>query len=371
MNLRSGATGKAGAVIEQAHSDIYAPLSAKETEILNRVINSKRTLDIESYKPDVESPRGLGEEAHRQYLDNLERIEGITPEQKAKLLSAADKHQSVIKSQLDDLKNDGIINQEQYDNLSSHFYSKREFLQHIDPERTYDVGGGNPKILPDSGIKALDKGSAELLDTNSERLLAEVVARTQGRIFNNRANKALYNLALNTPENGIVSINPSKNATKLHTFIDGDEHTFYINKDYANDWVGHDPYINQSLATWIQWLSGSNILKATATGYNPAFVITNVPRDLALIWSQSEGYSAHLPVAIPQMAADLIQVLPDVLKRKGRVIDATNEGLEFGFLTDYGRFKGQGHVIEKVNSITDALGWLGKTSELWSRMAYR
>lgn len=369
-NLVAGAAGKAGEIVEGVHNQIYKGLSNKETGILNRIIQSRRTIEIDSYKTGVEHPGGLGGEAHKLYLENITSIEKISEKQKMKLLAKSNEYFNVMDTQLQELKDAGIINQTQYEGLSQHIYSPRQFLQHLDPEIPMTIGGKKINVT-ESGIKSLDEGSTGLLENNSERLMAEVVARTQGRIFKNNANKALYDIAAQVPDNGIVSIKPMEKGTELSTFIDGDRYTFFMEEGLSKEWITSDPLINRTLAEMIQWTSGSKILKAVATGYNPAFIITNMPRDMALIWQSTTEYSPHLPAFIAEMTRDLATVMPDVFKRTGRVLDFANEGGEMTFLTHYGRFGGKGHLIERINSFSEVMGWLGETSELWTRLALR
>ncbi len=369
-NLVAGAAGKAGEIVEGVHNQIYKGLSNKETGILNRIIQSRRTIEIDSYKTGVEHPGGLGGEAHKLYLENITGIEKISEKQKMKLLAKSNEYFAVMDTQLQELKDAGIISQEQYEGLSKHVYSPRQFLQHLDPEIPMTIGGKKINVT-ESGIKSLDEGSTGLLENNSERLMAEVVARTQGRIFKNNANRALYDIAAQVPDNGIVSIKPMEKGTELSTFIDGDRYTFFMEEGLSKEWITSDPLINRTLAEIVQWTSGSKILKAVATGYNPAFIITNMPRDMALIWQSTTEYSSHLPSFIAEMTHDLATVMPDVFKRTGRVLDFANEGGEMTFLTHYGRFGGKGHLIERINSFSEVMGWLGETSELWTRLALR
>ena len=123
----------------------------------------------------------------------------------------------------------------------------------------------------------------------------------------------------------------------------------------AKEWYKNDAVMNHSVAEWISWLSGAKILKALATGYNPAFVLTNIPRDLGLIWLSTNEYSAHLPLVPFQMLKDMATVFSDVIMNKGRVKDFIKEGGSFGFLTHYGKMGGETFKIGGFEGITDNL----------------
>jgi len=384
-DLIAGAGGKAGQVIEVTHNSIYSGLSNRNNHLLNEYIQSRRTIEIDSYREGMKHPGGLTGTDHQAYLSNFENIHGLKPEQMADIKNRADAYFATMKGQLRELYDNGIINEESYNNLSKYDYSKREFMQYLDPENTFNIGGRKINVT-ESGIKPLKEGSFELLENNSERLLNEVVSRTQSRIFKNRANNSLYDTATiheegwekpanYVPENGLVSIESFKDSVELSMFKNGNRHTFNVEKNLAKDWVTSDPLINHTLSEVLQYASGAKILKAGATGYNPFFALTNLPRDIALIWTSAEGktagYSATLPIYLGQLGRDLGTVAGDVFKGKGRIKDFANEGGEMTFLTHYGKFKGQGVLTEKISSLSDLMSWVGEKSELWTRLALR
>lgn len=373
-DLVGGASGKAGEIIEKAHREITGGLSRKEMELLADAIQARRTIEIDSYKEGVAHPEGYGGEAHTKWLFDVGIIRTISARRVAEVNKRVNIYFDLLKDQLNQLKDAGIINQKDFDILSQHVYSPRKYIQHLDPDRVMDISGKKINVT-ESGIKTLDEGSLGYLENNPELLLAEVVSRTQGRIFMNEANKALLQIATDTPNNGLVSLTLSDKKPTLIAWQNGDKYTFSMEPNYAKEWVTSDPLLDATLGNIIGWLSGGKVLRAAATGYNPAFAISNMPRDIAQVWASSEGkkagYSAELATYLGQMTHDLMTVLPDVLSRKGRVIDFANEGGEMPFLTHYGRFRGQGYLTERVNSLTEIMGWLGETSELWTRLALR
>lgn len=380
--LLAGASTKASNIIDKARKEIFNDLRGDEAEVLNRVIQSRRIIDIDNYKTNIEHPEGLGGAEHRTYLNDLERI---NPELSRKLNERADKYFEVMRDQVNELERNGVISKEQADALRQHEYSPRQFFQYLDPENSYNFGGKKITV-PDSGIKKLEEGSVELLENNAERLIAETVMRTQARIFRNNANKSLWEFANNVPDNGIARpakiTRYSKNGVpeyevapggyeKVKVQLNGETKEMIMPWEMAQEWVKSDPLIDQSLANIISTMSGARFLKPVATGYNPAFVVSNIPRDLGLIWAASQEYSPHLPVAGAQMMRDFATVAQDVITRKGRVQEFIDDGGGMNFLTYYGRWKGKGHVGETLNNVGQVMGWLGETSELWSRMALR
>jgi len=430
-DLIRGAGPKAERLVNEASGKIYGNLSKAEEKTLNRIIQSRRTIAIEGYKPGIKHPEGLGATEHQAFLNSLPK------EQLARLNQRADMYFSEMRTQLDLLKKHGLITDESYNALiKAGDYSPRQFIQHIDPERTYTFAGKKISVS-DSGIQKLAEGSEQLLQNNSRALLAQVVTRTQARIFRNEANQALYTLAKQIPDNGVVKLATPKlrpikqelktglrvvaadrnnigtitnttddtvtihfynkqtklRATKtfpksivkqqfkiasemkppagykrIEVMIGGHPRAMLMPTDMAREWVVNDPAINTQMANIIGWLSGSKILKPMATGINPEFFITNMPRDIVHVWLTTHEYSPHIPVWIAQMGRDFLATAKDAFLRKGAWSKYIDEGGGMSFLTHQGRIaKGAG----KFKKLQDVLAYAGETSEVWTRLALR
>ena len=380
-DLIAGANNRASSMLTRYNDAIFKGIDSQDTELLNTIIQSRRTLEVEGYKPGIKSSGGLGVE-HQKYLDELETI--IGQEKYADLNGRADIYFDSMLDQLEMKMSEGIISQEQYQALSKHIYSPRVFLQHLDDLDAQF--GTRPLSSGKSGISALDEGSTNLMENRADLLLTDVVARTQNHIFTNRANVALMDFAEANPGNGIVELAKIKSYTqagkpvyaeaptgwqKVSVMSGGERKEMILPNEYAQEWIKNDPLVNQTFANIMGWLLGSKEVKAFATGYNPVFALSNIPRDVALVWGATTEYSAHLPVAMGQMARDFAAVAGDVFSRKGRVLEYVDQGGGMEFMTYYGRFKGQGEIGEKINTLGKILGWVGETSEIWTRMALR
>lgn len=387
-DLIKGAGTKATRIINDATKDIYKGLSKKEAKTLDRIIQSRRIIAIDRYKPGKPSekplfatmkhPGGLSAEEHQAYIDNV-------PEKtRNKLNAKADMYFSVMRQQLDELRENGLIGEESYEALKkAGDYEPRRFIQHIDPERTGYTATGQKISVPDSGIKALEEGSFEALENDSQLLLGEVVKRTQARISRNNANQAIWQIVKDVPDNGIVQEAEIENIKrgeytykkapagyeKISVVVDGIQRQMLMPTEMAKEWVTSDPLLGSGAAQFFGWISGSKILKPMATGINPEFALTNFPRDIAHVLLTTEEYSPHLPLAIGQMMNDFNAVKGDVFTRKGRWLDYIDEGGGMEFLTH------QGGVTSKttgaMKDLQTALGYLGETSEIWTRLALR
>jgi len=377
-DLIRGAGSKSTRIMNNALDKIYKGLSKPEEILLNRMIQSRRTIAIEKYRADIKHPAGLGLKEHQAYLDSIPK------DMAGRLRQRADAYFAVMDGQLKQLYEAGIISRESYAGLlEKGDYSPRRFIQHIDPERTYTFGGKKISVW-DSGIKALDEGSYKTLENNSRCLLTQVVMRTQSRIFKNEANRALYELAKQMPDNKVVQLAKVKEVTKvgktiyakppagyerLGVMIKGQMQEMIMPESLTKEWVSLDPAVSSQMANIIGWLSGARILRPMATGINPEFAITNLPRDIAHAWFTTYEYSPHLPIAAGQMAKDYAKVFPDTLLRRGRWNDYINEGGGMSFLTHQGRTKIRGQ--EPLRGVQKVLGYLGETSEIWTRLALR
>lgn len=377
-DLIRGAGSKSTMILDQALHKIYNGLSKSEEITLNRIIQSRRTIAIEKYRADMKHPAGLGLKEHQAYLDSIPK------DIKGKLNQRADAYFKEMDAQLDQLFKAGIITRESYAGLlAKGDYSPRRFIQYLDPERTYTFGGKKISVW-DSGIKALDEGSYRTLENNSRALLAQVVTRTQSRIFRNEANRALYELAKQMPDNKVVQFAKVQKVTKegkqvyakppagyerLGVMINGQLQEMIMPEGLTKEWISQDPAVSSQMANIIGWLSGARILRPMATGINPEFALTNLPRDIAHAWITTYEYSSHMPIAAAQMSKDYVKVLPDTITRGERWHAYINEGGGMEFLTHMGRTKIRGQ--EPMKGLQRVLGYLGETSEIWTRLALR
>jgi hypothetical protein len=368
-NLARGASSITDMELQGYRSAIYDGLDAADEKTLNRIISSRRTTTVADYKPEIKSTAGLTPDDHRAYLND---IAARDPEKYAVLNQRADEYFKTMRGQLDKLYSEGLVSEKSYKALvDSGDYSPRKFIQYVDPDSSYSFGGKQISV-PSSGIKRLKEGSEEALETNSRLLMAEVVARTNARIMKNRANKELFNLAKAKPDNGLVKTWDDAPAPggfeRVSVMVNGKQEGMILPSEYAKEWVLSDPQISKELAGTIGWLSGGKILKPMATGLNPEFALTNFARDLAHIYLTTDEYSSFLPRAMAQQAVDLAATAKDAVLRKGAYNRYVMQGGGMEFLTHQGR---PGKVGTAMDNLYRVMGYLGETTEIWSRLALR
>jgi len=363
-----------------------------EKRALRKYQLTKRDVKLLHEAGNIKSPGGLGAKENQAWLDELKKQ---NPKVYGNIEKAAKKYYKAIgEDSLNALVKDGLITRGTADDLIKEHphYSPRNFIQHIDPDTKSLDNQGRIIDVPDSGLKGLAEGSEEALLNNPRLLLGQILIRTQSRIFKNRANKSLLEFANKNPDNALgvtveKPIGKTKGGkpkyadvpaemTRIHAMVDGKAEPMLIPTEMAKYWVASDPKINRNLAGFLNIVSGNALLKPMATGYNPGFAISNTPRDLVHSWFTTEEYSPILPVAWAQQAKDMFEVKGDVFKRKGVVNDYIKEGGSMDFLTQQGQLRKRpwetkGPTDEAINQIGKFAGYIGETSELWTRMALR
>lgn len=398
-DLIAGSNSWAEVLHQEATEKIYGKgewnreISSDEYKILNYLIQSRRTVAIDSYKEGVKHPRRLTGEHHEDFLDyenfreayrrntGKEISEGVFNELKER----AQKYFDVMNEQLTQLFQNGLINEPSYEALLQiGVYEPRRFIQHIDPEDSYTFGGGRTISVRNSGIKKLRTGSFEVMENDSSKLLYQVIARTQGRIARNKANLSLWDLATNVPDNGLVRKariygvteagaprfeKPPAGYEAIDLMVEGKKRRIFMPNEWAKEWVMRDPSIDDQVANVIGWISGAKILRPMATGmFAPEFAITNLARDAAHLWLVTDAFSRWLPVAGLQYGKALKAVWKDALYRQGLWREYMKEGGGVSFLSTQGKIgtSTSGKFLEGL----DYYGtYLGNFSEVLNRLA--
>jgi len=398
--LSRGWGTKAGREFNEAESNIKDTVPHRLDDLFDDFVQAKRTIEVsnlmrekratqkelfaEGELPEViKSPAGLGAKANQTWLDELRRQR---PQDYVGLEVAHEKWKAVMRKQVDKLFGAGLIDKDMHSYLVKNHpnFSPRRFIQHIDP--TIDVAIGGRKItVRDSGIESLDTGSEKSLINNSTYLLDQTISGIESRIAKNKANKSLYDYVSKNPENALGAklesdaeakgAVPSGN-TRLSVMIDGKPKTLVAPSDIMQYWVASDPQMKAGTARFLQYATGVKVVKALATGYNPEFAVSNIPRDMAHYALVTQEYNPILPIAWAQQVKDMATVLPDVLARKGRVDDYIDDGGGMEFLSTQGQFGKKPGIYgsvhnEAVKQVSKFAGWLGETSEILTRVALR
>lgn len=370
----SGSSAKAQLAVEKQR-EALAGMSLREQQAMGDLIAIDRDLAIN--KPGYTKIFGKTDAELRAARANFQAEYKLSDPEMARIEAATRSYFDAWKQNTQRMLDAGLIDATQKAALDAQDYSPKQFLEKIDPDtQAFSSIGGGRVTVPDSGIKRLKEGSDTYFRNNPMRLLSEATARIETRIARNEANQALATLPAG---NGIAEVvkpgTPAPSGYETITYMEnGKPQTIHMKSEYAKEWRQNDPLINSELVGWLQWLTGAKIVRAGATGYNPAFLVTNVPRDLVTLWLQADkkGYSAHAPVAVAEMAKDLSTVAKDAWSRTGRYKDYVMQGGGRELLTHEGALSSRReNLAPAVAKVQKVLSYVNEFSEIVTRLAYR
>lgn len=384
LNINShGYSGRAKKTFEESYDKIYKGLNTEKRDMLDKVIQAKRFIAIDNNRAErgldpVKHPNFLNKDTNEKYLNKLKSEIGSKSFED--LNSRANEYFKTYKKLLKDVYENGLINKEAYDSMSDIDYQPRVFLKFVtDFEGDIKTNKNNVDStgLGSSQIKAMTEGSASSLVSNSEWLLSNsLVARTNAIAKNNinkrfmtdefqkakerfkkldpknlkgddkrfyeyfkeLNSKVIENPVVGKNENGSLKFkydgvkNP-ENFTKAFYYVDGVQYSFFLEDGLYKSWTDTiDGFIDKGTKEMLSYASGSALVKAIATGNNPAFLIVNTPRDLMFTAAFSEEYNDLIPVALAQIGKDVVKSVREISKKDS---DILNKYFEYGGAMDF------------------------------------
>ena len=406
----AGAASRAKLSFERAYDKIYKGLTKTERAFLDNIIQQKRIIAIDNNRESrdlapINHPDNSDKNTAQAYLDFVKSQVGS--ENYKKLEQRAENYFTEFNGLLTEMYNEGLINKDSYDSMSGLDYQPRVFLEHLldynenlspEEKKFQNENGGLTKDL----IKKLDEGSTGVLLSNSELLLATAMRSRYQAIMMNRVNKEFItkefpkakleferlsqkesrgekltskekiflkyfkeldrkiidNPLIGTSKNG----NPVFEITevpqgykKAYYFENGVRMEFFMESELHDMWhdtvKGMDPALKDKIGTF----SGSHLIKAFATGYNPAFVIVNTPRDFLHAINFSSEYSTFIPQAIFQLGKDTFSAVQEIYAHNRGNDTLFTKYIEYGggmdFLNTQGMLKESnwsGRMIENM-----------------------
>jgi len=301
-------------------------------------------------------PKGFTPTTAKAFL--ADEAKRMGPEKFKKYEDAAQVYSSAMENEILKLREAGLLSEKdaKYILENHKAYMPLDYVSNeMDPTVTsFGYITGKKVSIPDSGIHALGEGDVTALLTNSQYLLEQVTARTGNRIAKNNLNKALYESekarealgivtdlelkkrAINLlrqqelpPEVvskyeqeaetlpygvkvGEVSQSAGPNMEPIELMIQGEKRTMWMPKSLVKYWT---PPAHAEIADRVirimNWVTGANVVRALATGYNPEFSWRNLFMDSGFTWFRTDEYSMFLPKAIVQRVQDLRAVTKD------------------------------------------------------------
>ena len=147
-------------------------------------------------------------------------------------------------------------------------------------------------------MKALTTGSTGSINMDSANLLREYIISMHNSIARNKANVELYYAAKSGEGTGLVSIvddaveeKTGDNFKLISAYVGGKKYRLKMPLEIGRNWLESESGMSRDAAKTLRKWSGADIVRAGATGYNPEFAITNLPRDLMYSWFRTREYS--------------------------------------------------------------------------------
>jgi hypothetical protein len=397
LALQNGATMAAKSRMDAINENVFSNLTSAEKRSVDELMRLRRIIEIDSYK-------GVGKHKHPEGITGpeaeavaLRMKRELGDEQFAKIYDATNRVMAEYKGILNRRLENGLLSEDSYLKLIHFDYSPTEFIDLIDPMQTYTVKGQKISVRT-SGVPYLERGKKGRVVMDSQLLLAEALVRSENAIFKNDTLKALHELAKQAPDNQVVSLPKAsligkagtdkaymkttpKGQVALGVRFEGRQEFVLMRDDLAEQFVRRPQIMSEFVNTMARIASGSAVVKATATTYNPTFIVAGLPMDVLHTWLASSTYSRHFPKFVGQMGGDLIATAKDAWTKGPEYQQALREGLGSAFMTHEGRgFTG---ITEKTVSIAErqmmprfdrlksALSYMNEAADIWVRMAHR
>ena len=414
MITSKGASGFAKYTWDKAYDKIYKGLSSKDISELDQIILQMRFIAIDK------NLEGRGEDVitHPDFQNQktaeatLAQTREILGDAKFEdLENRAKEYFKSFSSLLDSMYESGIVTKDFRDSFFDVNYQPRVFLQFLtDQEQEMSIiemGAPESASLGSKQIQRLQDGSNESLITDSMYLLARAINTRAASNAMNLTNRKLADFMIKQTEvikqlkskdkltrkekklikyfdelasrvrvNPIVGFtkptkanpmgNPKykfnkKSLEKAQTYYkEGVKHQILMEESFFEQYNDNLKGLinNSNTREQISTTFGSALVKSIATGNNPAFFITNSPRDWMFIATFSEEYGSFVPLNMIQLAVDTSRaIFGDMMGKqengRGRFEQFVKHGGMLDFLHTQGKFKGTTGTKRIINNLVD------------------
>ena len=321
---------------------------------------------------EIMNPRGTTVEAYEKRLAKMKELDPVSY---TKIEDRANEYFKVFERQLGHMYKAGIISTKTFHNMREvGDYSPRLYIQYFDTSIQLD------------SLQGIKRGSMQSLQNDSALLMRDYVVRLHDKIARNEANTELYNYANDNPKNGIAEVvefttDIPDNYKGVTAMIKGQKKYVKMAKELGEAWGGQDAGMDIQTMSIFRALSGAAVVRAGATGLNPEFAITNLPRDLFFSWFRTREYADNVLMAPFQIAKQLWNTASDVWHMGDVPIGRAKEYLDEGGMMEF--MTSQGMIFTKRQAgkravLNPTLKWmekyasfLGTKTELWVRLALR
>ena len=330
---------------------------------------------------ETNRPRHTQDRKNNSYIDKEGAIAELSRLSREvanfeELNKRADAYFAEFRSILDDVYKNGLITKELYDKIKDFDYSPRVFLNHA-----FDFGDNDVSLrdygLSGDQVKAIREGSADDTIMDSRFLLAAYAASASSRILKNRANKALFKVALdNTNSEWVKPQDPSGDAATgfetVYFYENGEQSKFQLRTDLKREWDGANRLLEFGPKTTkaISYITGSALLKLLATRANPLFIVRNLPRDFGHILFFTDVYdNQNIYFGSYNLMRDFFKGVKSFKADDKYFQEYMEMGGGMDFLSTDGRPGSLRADKGKLDKFVDRLSSIGEISEVGFRVA--
>jgi hypothetical protein len=381
-------------LFEEAYNEIYKGLTRSERNTLDEIIQAKRFISIDQNRAErglepVSHPNFIDKNKSEKFLSKLEK--NLGQEKYSDLEKRAKNYFKTYKNLLKQVYDNGLISKESFDSMSDIDYQPRVFLQFVtdfngdlaEAKKSNNLETGG---LSSDQIKSMSEGDANSLVLNSEWLLTNSLLARQKAIAMNNINKRFMTeeypkalkrfesldtknlqgddkrfykyfkeLSSKVIDNPVVGETDSGNAKykydktpanfqKAYYYENGQQKQFFLEQGLYDSWTDNfNGIFKGNLKEIISYASGAALVKAIATGNNPAFPIVNTPRDFMFTTTFSDQYSNFVPKAMAQVGKDAFKSFKELRKSES---DILKKYIEYGGAMDF--LSSEGRLLEEL-----------------------
>ena len=424
MYLKAGASPFAMKKYADAYFKIYDGLDEKQINELDDVIFFQRVIAIDENfdnrgkkrpsHPDYVDKSGKRTPVNREMamnaIDEFEKAKGkeYADDMRARAKEYFNTFSDILKAKYDN----GIISKETYEMYKDYNYSPRKFLEYIVdvngvPVNTFTNRGIN---ITDNDIKNIQKGSTDLMVSDSARLLKMAIISAENKILTNRALKYIFEEGTTRKNNIVKDANYVKlkdNTIKLEkdgtpvvkkaddgfvnrTYLEnGKVYTFQMRRDISNEFDDTDfSNVKGTGEKILQWLSASAVTRQLAVTLDPFFGLVNGVLDMGtqvifsntykgagrgLIAQSIEAAKVFSTVQANMVSADFAGTRTG---KKFGISESASSGEIRQLMEEYGYYGGfmttMSEVGKDANWLAKGLSYYGNVTEIAAKVgAYK
>ena len=414
MITSKGASGYARFMYDEAYNEVYrtkvkvgkefvvGALSSEDIKLLDKMIMVRRIIAIDKNRaergmPPVTQTGFLNGAESQLALDQMKEDMGV--EKFNNMNKRADSYFEAFQGLLDAMEESGLISKELADKLFKIDYQPKvylDFLKTAEAEMSIiEMGAEETTSLASEQVRKLEEGSAGSLITDSRYLLSRSMnARAKAIAMNNTVSKLSEEMAKQaevvqelkdkdpkdltrkeratikyfTELSRAVKYNPivgftesgkpkyqykaGKGSHPQYYYKNGVRHMLIMEESFFDAFNDNVKGIwkNSDVKEKVAIASLSGLVKTIATGNNPAFFLTNAPRDFMFVATFSPVYGSVVPWNLVKLFGGTIKGISDIESKNDNFKNFVKHGGMLDFLHKQGEFKGTSWTRRKLST---------------------